>query len=63
MSDLRILALEDTDITGNVPIDICLRRFEGSLVTMSADCDTGEVECSEFFPDCCTCCGRSFCGT
>lgn len=63
ISGLRILALEDTDITGNVPIEICLRRFEGALTTMSTDCAGGEVECSDFFPDCCTCCGRPFCGT
>jgi hypothetical protein len=62
MDDLRILALEDTDITGNVPIEICLQRFTGALTAMSTDCDD-KVDCSSFFPTCCTCCGRSSCGT
>jgi hypothetical protein len=61
MKDLRILALEDTGISGNMPIEICLHRF-GALTTLSVDCED-EVDCAAFFPNCCTCCGRYACGT
>jgi len=62
MTALRILALEDSDITGVVPIEICLQRYNNILETLSVDCGS-EVQCTDFFPDCCTCCGRSMCGT
>lgn len=62
MSQLRILALEDTNIEGEVPIEICLQRFSGELSTLSMDCHDG-VDCTAFFPDCCSCCGRDMCGT
>jgi hypothetical protein len=63
MPDLRILALEDTDITGVVPIGLCIRHLQDPLSsTLSTDCN-GEVDCVLFFPQCCTCCGREACGT
>lgn len=62
MTALRILALEDTELTGVVPIDLCLQRYNGALTTLSTDC-VEEVQCTTFFPDCCTCCDRSGCAT
>jgi hypothetical protein len=62
LRDLRILALEDTNLSGAMPIEICLQQLDGALVTLSVDCDE-EVDCSSFFPDCCSCCGRPECGT
>ncbi|KAL3933649.1 MAG: hypothetical protein SGARI_003657 [Bacillariaceae sp.] len=63
MNDLRILSLEDNNnLSGTMPIEICLNRFDGELDFMSVDCDS-PVDCSAFFPDCCTCCGRSGCGS
>ena len=62
MTGLRILALEDTKLTGVVPIELCLRRYSGALTAMSTDC-ADEVQCTTFFPDCCTCCGREECAT
>ena len=62
MSELRILALEGNDLTGDVPIEICLDRFNGRLATLSADCQS-QVDCTLYFPTCCTCCGTTYCGT
>lgn len=63
LTALRILALEDTELTGVVPIDVCLQRYSGGALTiLSTDC-LDEVHCTDFFPDCCTCCGRVECGT
>jgi hypothetical protein len=62
IEDLRILTLEDNQLSGRVPIEICLNRFDGKLESLSVDCDA-PVQCSEFFPECCTCCGRSSCGS
>ena len=62
-SGLRVLTLEDNvGLTGEIPIELCLNRFEGDLDSLSVDCDI-PVECSNFFPECCTCCGRTECGS
>lgn len=63
MQDLKILTLEDNELSGEVPIDVCLGRFDGILTTLSTDCNSEQVDCSAFFLDCCTCCGRGPCGT
>lgn len=58
-SELTILSMEDNDLSGTVPFDLCLSTYN-NLSALSVDCG---VDCTAFFPDCCSCCGRTDCGT
>lgn len=61
VEDLRILSLEDNLLSGTVPFDLCLSTYKDSSA-LSVDCNT-PVDCTAFFPDCCSCCGRDGCGS
>ena len=49
--NLETLLLDDNDLVGSIPSQVCALRNMGTLKTLTSDCDTNKVVCS-----CCTNC-------